>query len=153
MSKRIAAYALFVLGFFTITFFRHYSGELIPYPWIFFLLGIAMFIAGYFLLRYSSPTVNKADLKKLQQLIAELRANGEKIKVDLNSCEIRGHDYREAKPTDGADSQIVELTVSPVFHQLMNHLDDPGGTGMQNVRQSVFIFPYANSRTGLTERF
>lgn len=153
MLKRIVAYTLFVLGFITIVFFRHYTGGLIPYPWIFFIIGFGMFLGGYFLLRYSAPATSKADLAKLRQLIDHLKTNGDRIRVDLNSCDIRGHDYREAKAAHGADNLLVDLTVSAEFRALMNHLDDPGGTGMQNVQQSVIVFSRVNPKTGTTERF
>lgn len=45
MRKQIGAFALFVLVFLTMTFFRHYRGSLIPYPWVFYLVGILLFIA------------------------------------------------------------------------------------------------------------
>jgi hypothetical protein len=153
MLKRVAAYTLFALGLITIVFFRHYSGELIPYPWIFFVIGFGMFLGGYFLLRYSAPAPSKADLVKLRQLIDHLKANGDRLPVDLNSCDIRSHDYREAKAAHGADNLLVDLTVSSEFRALMNHLDDHDRTGMQNVQQSVIVFSYANSKTATTERF
>jgi hypothetical protein len=35
MWRRILAYLLFGLGFLTFTFFKHYTGELIPQPFLF----------------------------------------------------------------------------------------------------------------------
>jgi hypothetical protein len=153
MLKRLAAYTLFAFGLITVVFFRHYTGNLIPYPWIFFVIGFGMFLGGYFLLRYSAPATSKVELVKFRQLIDHLKTNGDRIPVDLNSCDIRSHDYREPKAAHGADNLLVDLTVSSEFRALMNHLDDPGGTGMQNVQQSVIVFSHANPKTGTTERF
>lgn len=36
MLNRMTAYILFALGVAMFTFFRHYTGTLIPYPWISF---------------------------------------------------------------------------------------------------------------------
>ncbi|GGA91179.1 hypothetical protein [Puia dinghuensis] len=150
MLKRIAAYCLIVLGlttviigFITFLFFRHYSGKLIPYPWAFILLGIGMLPAGYLLMGYAVSVTNKADLRKLQQRIEDLKANGEKIPVDLNSCDIRGHDYSEQVSSDDPDYP---------FHYLHHyHINEEPIT--REIPQSIIIFPYSNSRTGLTEKF
>jgi hypothetical protein len=86
-------------------------------------------------------------------LIDHLKTDGDRIPVDLNNCDIRSHDYREPKAAHGAENLLVDLTVNSEFRALMNHLDDPGGTGMQNVQQSVIVFSHVNPKTGTTERF
>ena len=153
MIRRIAAYSLFVLGFLTFTFFRHYSGALIPYPFLFWLLGLSMFLGGYLLIRYTPSPKDQAALRQLQQLIGELKATGEKILVDLTSCEIREHSYSERRNPTDKDSLTVSL-LKPGLHHLLNQLeDDTRGTGIAEIRQSVILFPYQNNRTGQTERF
>jgi hypothetical protein len=153
MLRRIAGYALFILGFLAITFFRHYSGEIIPHPFLFWILGGLFFLAGYLLLRYTPSPKDQAALRQLRQLISELKANGEKISVDLSSCEIREHSYTERR----APQEVTTLALSPLtpkLHHLLNMLeDDTRGTGMSEVCQSVILFPYQNSRTGKTEKF
>jgi hypothetical protein len=152
--RKISAYALFVLGFLTVTFFRRYSGEIIPYPSLFWLLGLVMFITGYLLIRYTPSVKEQKGLQQLRQMIAELKANGEKITVDLNNCEILEHSYSEHKETYGRDSLFFSLTAVPNIHYLLNKLEDEThGTGIVNVCQSVIIFNYPNRRTGQTEKF
>jgi hypothetical protein len=153
MFNRIAAYSLFVLGLLTATFFRHYSGSLIPYPWVFFVLGLVMFLAGYLLLRYSPAPKEKAALNRVRRLIADLKENGERIRVDFDTCQIRGHSYREARPSHGADSLLTTLTVGETLTSLLDHLDNAGGDGLRNVQQSVIVFQYENDRTGAKEKF
>jgi hypothetical protein len=149
MLSRIIAYILFILGLITLTFLRHYTGSLIPYPWVFLLLGLGMFLAGYFLLRYSSPSKDRTSASKVRQMIDDLKTNGEKIRVDFKDCLIRGHEYSEA--VENPESHLVGLTGSGALTAVLNHLDNP--TGMRDVRQSVIIFQQTNSRTGITEKF
>jgi len=88
MWRRIAAYFLFVLGFLTMTFFKHYTGELIPYPFLFWLTGLALFAGGFLFLRYTPNGKELVARKKLMAAIADLKSNGEMIQVDLSKCEI-----------------------------------------------------------------
>src|SRR6202012_3875857 len=104
MLNRIVAYILFAVGFITLTFFRHYTGTLIPYPWIFLLLGLSFFLSGYFLLRYSTPAKYQTAANKVRQLVDDLKTNGEKIRVDFKDCQIRGHAYSEA--VENPESQL-----------------------------------------------
>ena len=91
MWRRILAYILFGLGFLTVTFFRKYSGEVIPYPFLFYLLGFAMFAGGLLFLRFT-PTAKHLDIQnQISKTIAELKANGDKIPVDFSNCEIKEH--------------------------------------------------------------
>jgi hypothetical protein len=153
MLNRIIAYTFFILGIGTVTFFRHYVGSLIPYPWVFFLLGITMLLSGYLFLRYAPSPKDTAARNRLSQLIADLRANGEQIRVDFNTCSIRGHDYRQALSARGTDSLLIDLTAPDTLTRLLDHLDNAGNNGMQEVRQSVIVFQHTDTRTGAVEKF
>lgn len=151
MLNRIAAYCLFILGLFTTIFFRHYTGDMIPYPWIFLVLGLAMLLAGYLLLRYSPRPNNKAATDRIRRLIADLKTNGDQIRVDFNACSIHGHSYRETNPQHHPNSLLVDMTTSHYLTTVLDHLDNADGT--RQVNQSVIVFPYQNTRTGAAEKF
>lgn len=108
-----------------------------------------MFLVGYFILRYSSQSKDKTTIDKVRHMIDDLKANGERIRVDFPDCHIRGHEYSEA--VENPESQLVDMTVSSALTEVMNHLDNP--TGMREIRQSVIVFPYANPKTETTEKF
>jgi len=150
MWRQIAAVLLIVLGFLTVTFFRHYSGHLIPYPFFFWSLGLTMFLFGYLLVRYIPSDRSQAAARQIRQLIGELKASGEKIKVDFKDCEILEHNYSEHKETYGRDSLFPSLAGGPSLNELD---DETGGTGIANVCQSVILFSYPNERTGHPEKF
>ena len=154
MGRRIAAYSLFVLGLLTFTFFRYYTGRIIPHPFLLWFLGLTMFLGGYLLLRYTPSAKDQAARQQLRQMIGALKANGEKIRVDLRSCEVREHNYTERRNPAADESLLMTLTAPGTLHSLLNQLEDKDyGKSMREVVQSVLIFPYANSRTGQAEKF
>jgi len=129
----IAAFVLLLLGSLVSLFFRHYHGNMISHPWIFYLGGILLGLIGSFLLVLAGSTAERATSQKRSRLIADLEANGEKILVDLNACEIKGNDYTET----------IEIT----------HVHAPTDFITGDVEQSVFIFQHEDTRTGKLERF
>ncbi|HVU54674.1 MAG TPA: hypothetical protein VHD83_06440 [Puia sp.] len=129
MWRRILAYILFGLGFLTLTFFKHYTGELIPYPFLFWLVGLALFAGGLLFLRYTPDGRDLEARKKLVATIADLKNNGEKIQVDLSKCEIKEHSYSEEKQRYGNDNPLLTLSIESEI-QGWNTL---GGGGWRNV--------------------
>lgn len=149
--RRIAAYSLFILGFLTVTFFRHYSGAIIPYPFLFWLVGITMFWGGYLLLRNTPSTRDATKIRQHRQIINELKMNGEKIRVDFRICEIKENNYSEQKDPDD-DPANISLRPN-LFHALNEMGDNKGSSEIPIVNQTVIVYPYDNRRTGRTERF
>ena len=95
------------------------------------------------LLRHS-PDTNKTDLANALQLIHLLKTNGDRILVDLITCEIRGQEYTDVDAAEAeAEHQSYSMHNIPI-------ISDPREF---DVRQSVFIYNYLNNRTGQTERF
>ena len=154
MWRRILAYILFGLGFLTVTFFRKYSGELIPYPFLFWLLGLAMFWGGLLFLRYTPSTKEITVQKQIAAVINDLKENGEIIQVDLTQCELKEHNYIEEKERYGNKNELLTLDIEREI-QGWNAL---GGGSMRNVeqvqiKQTVIIFYKPNIRSGQTEKF
>ncbi|HEY4206915.1 MAG TPA: hypothetical protein VGM31_08885, partial [Puia sp.] len=154
MWRRLLACFLFVLGFLSLTFFKHYRGELIPYPFLFWLIGLALFAAGFLFLRYAPDPKERETHKELAMIISDLKANGEKIMVELSTCEIKEHNFSEEKQHYGRDNEFLTLSVEKEI-QGWNTM---GGGAWRNVeqvqvRQSVLIFERKDPRSGLVEKF
>ena len=154
MWRRILAYILFGLGFLTVTFFRKYSGDLIPYPFLFWLLGLGMFWGGLLFLRYTPSPKEINNQKQVNVAINELKENGEKIQVDLTQCELKEHNYFEEKEKYGHKNELLTLDIEREI-QSWNAL---GGGYIRNVeqvqiKQTVIIFSKPNIRSGQTEKF
>ncbi len=151
MVRRISAYILFGLGFLTVTFFRTYSGTIIPYPFLFWLIGLLMFWCGWALLRWTPTIKEQQETVRLKKLIDDIKTNGEKIKVDLLKCEIKQNNYIVEKEKHGTGSYITTLDIEHDI-QVWNALTDSiKNTDRVQVNQVVLIFD--NSRNGKTEKF
>lgn len=154
MWRRILAYILFGLGFLTMTFFRKYSGEVIPYPFLFYLLGIAMFVGGWLFLRFT-PTTKESNIQnQIIETITDLKTNGDKIPVNLSSCEIKEHNYIEEQYKYGHSNELLTLD----FERQIQAWNAIGGGSIRNVeqvqiRQTVLVYSYHNTRTGKLEKF
>ena len=154
MWRRILASFLFGLGFLTITFFRKYSGEIIPYPFLFWLVGLVMFGCGFLFLRYTPSTEEIGIQKQLSEIINELKSNGERIAVDLSKCEIKENNYTEEREKYGHPNELLTLDIERQI-QGWNAI---GGGSIRNVeqvhvKQSVLIYQIQNTRIGKTEKF
>ena len=154
MWRRILAYILFGLGFLTVTFFRRYSGELIPYPFLFWLLGLAMFWGGLLFLRYTPKSSDINAQKRIIETIKDLKANGEKIIVDLTKCELKGNSYNEEREKYGHQNELLTLG----FEREVQAWNALGGGSMRNIEQvevaqTVIIYSTFNNRSGTTEKF
>ncbi|GAB2677801.1 hypothetical protein GCM10027036_34410 [Flavihumibacter cheonanensis] len=154
MWRRIFAYILFGLGFLTVTFFRNFSGDIIPYPFLFWLLGLIMFWGGFLFLRYT-PSTNELNIQKqVRDVISDLKVNGDKIKVDLTKCELKEHNYTEEREKYGHKNELLTLDIE----REIQGWDALSGGAMRNVEQvqvtqTVIIYSYLNNRTGQTEKF
>jgi hypothetical protein len=151
MVRRISAYILFGLGFLTVTFFRKYSGTIIPYPFLFWLIGLSMFWGGWALLRWTPTIKEQQDTDRLKKLIDDIKTNGEKIKVDFSKCDIKQNNYVEEKEKYGTGSYITTLDIERDIQAWNALTDSTRNTERVQVNQAVLIFD--NSHNDKTEKF
>ncbi len=152
MLKRIIGLFLILLGAIVTLFFRHYTGTIIPSPWLCLLLGLASLFTGIYLVRVSTNSEDKTARKKLYQSIAELKSTGERIEVDLRACSIRTSESLEPDPGKQIDLTMFYLIAPAGLYPLAKFIKDRSEE-VRGVLRSVIIFPYDNSRTGQTEKF
>jgi len=151
MIRRIIAYVFFGLGFVTVTFFRKSSvGDITAF--LFWGFGFAMFLFGWYFLRYGPSVKDSKEMKRLHKLIDDLKANGEKIRVYFSECEIKTNNYSEERERYGGPNELTTLAIEREI-QAWNAI---GGHGDKNVKrvdvhQSVLVFKYENN--GQTETF
>ncbi len=154
MWRRILAYFLFALGFLTVTFFRKYSGEVIPHPFLFYLLGFIMFLGGFLFLRYTATSKEIVLQKQMEEIVRDLKEKGEKIRVDLSKCTIKENNYTEDREKYQHPNEILTF----VFERQIQIWNSMGGGSWRNmeqthVEQTVLVYYHHNSRTGETEKF
>lgn len=152
MWRRVLAYALFGVGFLIAVYFRVYKGYLIPNPFWFWLVGLTVFLVGFFLLRYMPNKMQSEKRVQLAKAIADLKINGDRIPVDLAGCEIKENNYSEEITRDPG----LEALVFDWEGQIggLNALTrDRSIKKEQSVVQSVLVFKYNNLKAGNTETF
>jgi hypothetical protein len=112
MTRRIAAYILFWLGFLAYQFFGHYKGHLIPLTLVLGLTGLAALILwrGRLLLRHTLSIQESKKAEVLDQFIKDLKANGDKIRVDLNNCEVKENNYTEERLRGGNYGDAIPIS-------------------------------------------
>ncbi|MCD2425513.1 hypothetical protein LQ567_22200 [Niabella pedocola] len=152
--RRILAYILFGLGLLTMTFFREYTGALFPYPSLFYFLGIAMFLGALLFLRYTPTTKEINAQKQLTAAIADLKLNGNRIRVDLTQCEVKEHNYAEERERYGHSNPLLTLS----FEGDIQAWNAIGGGSFRNIEQvqvtqTVIVFNYLNQQTGKMEKY
>lgn len=154
MLRRIISYILFVLGLLIVLFFRKYSGELIPYPFLFYLSGFGMLFSGFLLLRYT-PTATQSNVqKKVSEAIIYLKTKGERIAVDLTQCEIKEHHYIEEANHTEYPNDLLKFAVEH-YVPALSIIEGTSKNNIQkvNVIQTILIYHYYNNRTGENETF
>jgi hypothetical protein len=111
MKNRIIAYILFFLGLLIYIFFWHYNGRSISVISAFALalIGIVIFWVGRRLLR-STPTIRQSkEMDAANQFIKDIKANGDKISVDLNNCEVKENNYTEERLRGGNYGDAIPI--------------------------------------------
>ncbi|HWY34794.1 MAG TPA: hypothetical protein VNX68_09115 [Nitrosopumilaceae archaeon] len=142
------------LGFLTITFFRWYTGDLIPYPFVFWISGLAMVWSGILFLRFTPSTKDIQNKRRIDENIKDLKENGEKIIVDLTKCELKENSFTEERERYGDDNELL----TPSIARDIEAWNAIGGDSMRNIKQveviqTVIIYSWLNNKTGKTEIF
>jgi len=154
MWRRIAAYFFLGLGFLTITFFRHYKGELIPYPFLFWIAGFAMFWIAFLFMRYIPTSKAAKSRKLLNDSIDQLRSDGERLNIDFTACELREHSFIEERQRDDRTNKSLTLDIEREIQGWNAFARNPlGNIDEVHVTQTFIVCRIPNSRTGSTDTF
>lgn len=109
MTSKTPGYILIGLGGVTYLFFKNYQGGVIPYPSLFYALGIATFAGGFGLLFLASKNHIKKINRYSHNEIDDLKHNGERIPVNFSQCEIKENNYSEEVEKNYSDSKSLGL--------------------------------------------
>ncbi|MBO9564091.1 MAG: hypothetical protein J7621_15005 [Niastella sp.] len=151
MAKRIVAYLLFGLGFLTVTFFRHYHGQLIPYPFAWWVIGVVMFLGGWLTLRSTPSSLEQYENKQVDQHIADLKAKGEQIKVNFDHVDIKENSYtEEVERRNNHDDDVLAYSLGS--NTPFNDLTDSDRNTVRLQRNQCVVI-YDHTQQGKTERF
>ena len=154
MWRRILAFVLFGLGLLSMIFFRRYTGVVIPFPFFFFILGVAMFFSGFLFLRYTPTATDIKIQKQIVKAILDLKQHGYKIQVDLSQCEIKEHNYREQRERSDYSDELLALDFERKI-QDWNSMSRSWVPDVEhvNVNQTVIIYNHHHELSGKVEKF
>jgi len=130
LIKTILGFFLILIGLLAFLFFRKYSGDLIPYPVIWYFVGILFMIIGFLLVKSGLASHDKRVIKDLSVEINNFKLTADKIKVDLNNCKIRINNYTEQ----------VEKVKSYKAQTFDAFYDSSKNIENVNINQAVLIF-------------
>jgi hypothetical protein len=142
LSRKIApalAIFLFFLSYLAWKFYSHYNGTVISHPWMIAALAILLDLLAFFLIYIFISSITRQAKKSNRQWIEGLKANGERIRVDFSTCEIRKNDWTDHITRDDEGSRYE----APYDQHVK----------MADVIFSVIIFRHTDTRTGNSERF
>ena len=92
MLRNIISYTLIGIGFLGLGYFRSYHGNLIPVPFLWFILSIVILGIGIF---FSLLFKRKKVIADSESQLSQLKSNGEKIILDIEFCEFKTNDFQE----------------------------------------------------------
>ena len=92
-QKRITGWVLVIVGILFYLFFKKYHGDFIPFPFVFYAIGFSMTIYGLIILSRTPKLKHIKLIEMAEELIKQIKENGDRVEVDLNDCEIKEHHY------------------------------------------------------------
>lgn len=125
---RFAGYFICGLGLIVYLFFREYAGSLIPYPLLFWLVGIAMIAGGAFLVRYSYRIAEDRAHVNMKRAIQEFKNASEFTDISFSDCEILRNDYVHEVDRNTHRARAWDALV-----------DETRNTSRQKINQNVLV--------------
>ena len=83
------------IGFLGIGYFRNYHGDLIPFHFLWFLLSFGILAVGIFLPLLMKTKKEKRAISDSENKMKLLKEKGEKIILNLDSCEFKTNNFQE----------------------------------------------------------
>lgn len=140
MLRRVAAYSLFAAGVLLIAFFKGYNGHIVPHPVIFWAVGFAFFIAGFFIIRSLPQYKSGAEYRKFMREIEDIRSNGMPVRVELSRCEIKDHTYIEEAFPDKGPSAMSFFTHLEEYVKEWDRVTYHKADGQKEICQSILKY-------------
>lgn len=112
--KQIAGILLLLLAFVGVLFFRHYTGSIIPYPSLFYLVCLALGICGAWILYSAESGQHTKAVNNWLAAKNDFKLKAEKIKLDIDQCEFRSGTFtHEVRDTN---MELVKVIAPIHFH-------------------------------------
>lgn len=147
MIKQIPSlfgFLLIIIGIIGHTYFGHYTGTLIPKPFLFQVLCWIIVVIGVGIIFFMAKKTNRQLEKYVTKWKNELKQNGEKILVNLSECEIKENFYyEEVDKVHSSRSQALNAMIGQDYRNVEN----------QSRYASVLQYKYDNPKIGKLQTF
>jgi hypothetical protein len=139
MIRTIISLLMIMIGAIVMIAFNQYKGTAIPYPLLFFLLGMIMTLSGLWILfRVDALFERVKHESRLRQTIRHLEQHGEKIVFDPSACEIKENSYSEERDIYSEDEVILSEAKRNIM-ALDALTDESRNTKRVQVNHSVLV--------------
>ena len=134
---------LTIISFLGILFFRHYSGTIIPYPSLWYILFIIAGLSGLILIFSSFRRIEKIVTDSYDAEIEKFKISSEKIELNFDFCEFKSGSYSHQVENENISS------IKQIAPPSITMLADTSIT--ENVTQSYLVYNYTVN--GKTEKY
>jgi hypothetical protein len=133
-----------IAAFLGETYFSHYTGTVIPMPFLFRIASWIIGLIGFCLIFSVFRNRGKSIDKEIAAWKSNLKLNGEKILINLTDCEVKENFYFD-------EVEKVHSSRAQTYNAMT-------GQDYRNVEKrsryaTVIIYRYTNSKTGESEKF
>jgi hypothetical protein len=135
MIRKLLGYLFAFIGFIGLGFFRYYKGTVISYPFLSFCISIAIGIIGWYFISTSKSNKQSKQKRYEKEQLNKLKANAERITLNVDNCEIRENDYYEEYLHESmTKSQMIDAS-----------FDSNRNSSQHHVIQSAIIYYYQST--------
>ena len=140
----ILSFLLLILAFLGDMYFGHYTGTLIPKPFLFRIASWTIGLIGFYLIFLVFRSRKNKVAKEIASWKANLKLNGEKILVNLPECEIKENYYfDEVEKVHSSRAQSYNAMIGQDYRNVEK----------QSRYAAVIIYSYSNPKTGASKKF
>ena len=125
-----------VVGFLGIGYFRSYHGDIIPVPFLWYILSFICLGVGIFLPFILKTKKEKQSIADSDNQLRQLKKNAEKIILDIDFCEFKTNNFQD----------IVESNKMAKVQMYDAMYDENYDYSTEDRIQNVIIYSYKNEK-------
>lgn len=137
-SKKTVAYILMIAGILFSAFFRSLKGTLVSHPMLWYMLGIAISLSGFFLYLNSRKKKSNGQNMFSSLQTSALMQSGERVNVLFENCKVVSTQSIKANAEHDGMAVLLAGKALDTFDRAMDDGPPVGST----LHESVFIFEY-----------
>jgi hypothetical protein len=134
---------LIAVSFIGTLFFRHYTGEIIAYPFLWYIAFGALGLTGLILIYTSTNGDDTETIEIYRQTLAKIKASSRRIVLDFDKCDFKNGSY--ARQVEDPEMSTLKWVLP---HEVSLYMDT---TKTETLTQSYLV--YRETYAGEQRRF